>query len=230
MFLNKTLKKARIFLILLSLLPQIPGFSQQFLIKGFIKDALSDERVPFASISFINSGAGKLSDSAGIFAFRLAEWPANDTLLVTYVGYKDYKLFLSPQLLQRADSTKTLDLVINLERGKLINEVVVRQKIDRGYLMWKRIVKHKPKNDRYRFRNFSYEMYNKLELDLNRINKDKMKEMGLLKPFGFIFDNVDTSEGPLFYLFTLQKPFLIFITRKVLSKQEKLLKAVKRKA
>jgi hypothetical protein len=194
----KTLKNARILLLLLALLLQIPGISQNFLIKGYIKDALSDERVPFASISFIKSGAGKLSDSAGAFTFRLSERPVDDTLLITYVGYQDYKLAFSPELLQRADSTKTLDLIINLQRGKVINEVVIKRKIDRGYLMWKRIVKHKPDNDRFRFRNFSYEMYNKLELDLNRVNKDKMKEMGLLKPFGFIFDNVDTSEGPPF--------------------------------
>lgn len=227
MFLNKTLKKAHTWFILLALLPQIPSFSQQFLIKGHIKDALSDERVPFASISFIKSGAGKLSDSAGTFAFRVPEWPVNDTLLVTYVGYKDYKLFLSPQLLQRADSTKTLELVINLERGKLINEVVVRQKIDRGYLMWKRIVKHKPENDRYRFRNFSYEMYNKLELDLNRINKDKMKEMGLLKPFGFIFNNVDTSEGPPFLPVYLTETISDFYYQKSPFKTREIIKGSK---
>lgn len=188
---------------LCALLLLLPGFlplsavqAQGKIIKGYIKDALSDERVPFASISFVHSGNGKLSDSAGNFIFHFDEWP-QDTLVVTYVGYKDYKLFIDTALVHRAVHNQ-LDIVINMDRGKIVAEVVVKRKIDRGYLMWKRIVKHKKENDRYRFNNFAYELYNKMELDLNRINKDKMKQMGLLRPFSFVFNNVDTSEGPPF--------------------------------
>ncbi|MBC7902471.1 MAG: carboxypeptidase-like regulatory domain-containing protein, partial [Gemmatimonadaceae bacterium] len=179
--------------------------AQSKLIRGYIKDALSDERVPFASISFQKTGGGKLSDSAGNFAFRLDEWP-NDTLEVTYVGYKDYKIYVGPDQIRRAVNNE-LQLVISLDRGKIVSEVIVKRKIDRGLLMWKRIVRRKPANDRYRFNNFSYELYNKLELDINRINREKMKQMGLLKPFNFIFDNVDTSEG---------QPFLpVFLTETI---------------
>jgi hypothetical protein len=179
--------------------------SQTKVIKGYIKDALSNERVPFASVNFIRSNDGKLSDSAGNFIFHFSEWPS-DTLLISYVGYQDYKLFISPDLIKKAVNGQ-LNLVVLMERGKTVSEVVVRRNIDRGLLMWKRIVKHKKENDRYRFNNFSYELYNKLELDLNRINAAKMKHMGLLKPFNFIFDNVDTTEGapylPVFLTETL---------------------------
>jgi hypothetical protein len=170
--------------------------AQSKVIKGYIKDALSDERVPFASINFIKSGKGTLSDSVGNFTFRFDEWTA-DTLLVTYVGYKDYKLAIDTAFFNRAINNE-IDIVIGMDRGKIVSEVIVKRKIDRGYLMWKRIVKHKKENDRYRFHNFSYELYNKMELDLNRINKDKMQQMKLLKPFNFILNNVDTSEGPPF--------------------------------
>jgi hypothetical protein len=190
-----SLCRVRIVLLFVALLFSLASIAQTKLIKGYIKDVLSEERIPFASISFAKNGGGKLSDSAGNFIFQMNTWPTSDTLVVTYVGYKAYKLLLSPNFLNRADSNNTIELAIGLERGKLSTEVIIQKKIDRGYLMWKRIVKHKAANDRYRFKNFSYELYNKLELDLNRIKKDKMKEMGLLKPFSFIFDNVDTSEG-----------------------------------
>ncbi|MFM2361660.1 MAG: hypothetical protein RLZZ316_562 [Bacteroidota bacterium] len=170
--------------------------AQTKVVKGYIKDALSDERIPFASIQFIKSSGGKLSDSAGNFIFRFSDWPG-DTLLVSYVGYKDYKVFIGGDFLKRAVGNE-IELVIGLDRGKLTSEAIVRKKIDRGLLMWKRIVKRKKFNDRYRFDNFAYELYNKLELDLNRINKDKMKQMGLLKPFGFILDNVDSTEAAPF--------------------------------
>lgn len=166
-----------------------PAFSQKIL-KGIVKDVHSDERIPFASLHFIKSNSGKLADSAGAFIFRFDRWP-QDTLEVTYVGYQDFKFVIDPS----AITSDTVTVMVNMERGKYAAEVVVRRKIDRGLLMWKRIVRRKPMNDRYRFRNFSYELYNKLELDLKNLNKEKLGEMKLLRPFKFILNNVDTSEG-----------------------------------
>jgi hypothetical protein len=167
--------------------------AQQKIIKGIIKDVHSDERIPFASVQFKKAGSGKLTDSVGQFTLVLDEWPA-DTLEVTYVGYQDYVLPIDSSLIAKAKNN-VIEVTLALERGKYASEVVVRRKIDRGLLMWRRIVRRKPFNDRYRFSNFSYELYNKLQLDLKNINKEKMKQLKLLKNFKFIFDNVDTSEG-----------------------------------
>jgi hypothetical protein len=153
--------------------------AQSKILRGIIKDQHSDERISFASVHFKSSGTGKLADSVGGFVFRFDHWP-NDTLEITYVGYKDYKIYIDPSL-ARHDS---INLVVSMERGKYQAEVVVKRKIDRGLLMWKRIVKHKPENDRYRFDNFSYELYNKLELDLKNVNKDKLGEKKLLRHHG----------------------------------------------
>ena len=164
--------------------------AQSKILRGIIKDQHSDERIPFASIKFQKSGAGRLADSAGAFTFRFEHWPS-DTLEITYVGYKDFKIYINPALAKN----DTIQVVASMERGKYEAEVVVKRKIDRGLLMWKRIVKHKPKNDRYRFDNFSYELYNKLELDLKNVDKDKLGEIKLLRPFKFILENIDTTEG-----------------------------------
>lgn len=169
------------------------GYAQNVIIRGTVKDVHSDERIPFASLEFLKSHSGKLTDSVGNFAFGLDSWP-QDTLMVTYVGYQDYYLPIDSALLSKAVNN-VLDVSIFMERGKYATEVVVRRTIDRGWLMWRRIVRRKPMNDRYRFDNFSYELYNKLELDIKNINKDRWQEMKLLKNFKFIFDNVDTSEG-----------------------------------
>lgn len=183
--------RALVSLIILLLLFKV-SLGQKF-IKGIVKDGHSDERIPFASIQFKKTGNGKLTDSAGYFSFQLNEWPA-DTIEVSYVGYQIYLLPIDSNLLNKVQND-VLQLTIPLERGRYAEEVVVKRKIDRGLLMWRRIVRRKPFNDRYRFNNFSYELYNKLELDLKNINKDKWKEMSLMRPFKFIFNNVDTSEG-----------------------------------
>jgi hypothetical protein len=190
------LRGYRMLCIFCSFLLSVAAPAQTKTLSGYIKDGLSDERVPFASISFMRSGIGKLSDSAGNFVFHFNQWPS-DTLVVTYVGYKDYKIFIGPDFINKTTDNQ-LNFVINLDRGKTVAEIVIKRKIDRGYLMWKRIVKHKPENDRHRFHNFTYELYNKMELDLNGINKEKITHRKLLKPFNFVFDNIDTTEGPPF--------------------------------
>ncbi|MEI9913365.1 MAG: DUF5686 family protein [Bacteroidota bacterium] len=58
------------------------------------------------------------------------------------------------------------------------------------------MVQNKPRNDRYRFDNFSYELYNKLEVDIKNLN---FKKIARFKPFRaageIINQNIDSSEG-----------------------------------
>ena len=214
--------------VLLILLTPFFTAAQSKTIRGYVKDKLSDERISFASLNFIQSRNGRLTDSSGAFTFHYDQWP-NDTLEVTYVGYQDVKIPINPELVARIskDGGRTIDLVISMERGKVTSEVIVKRKIDRGYLMWKRIVKHKPENDRYRFNSFTYELYNKLELDLNRIKKEKLREFGPIRPFGFIFNNVDTSEGQPFLPVYLTETISNYYYQKSPWRTREIIKAVK---
>lgn len=181
------------FATLSCLLLSLPASSQVRTLKGSIRDAHSDEAIPFASMRFLKSKAGRLSDSAGNFTFRFEQWPLQDTLEITYVGYQDYLIPIDSAFLSRAKDN-SINITIQLIRGKYTGEVVVKRKIDRGLLMWKRIVKRKPLNDRYRYDNFSYELYNKLEVDLKNVKADKMQKLPVIKNYGFIFNNVDTTD------------------------------------
>jgi hypothetical protein len=183
--------------LLICILLSLSTLAQTKVLKGIIKDAHSDERIPFASIEFKHQKSGKLSDSAGSFRFHFNEWP-KDTLVISYVGYQPFQLAIDSLLIQRA-SNNVIDISILMERGKY-EAVVVKRKIDRGLLMWKRIVRHKPKNDRYRFRNFSYELYNKLEIDLKNIKKEKWEKLPFIKQFNFVLNNIDTTEEGVPYL------------------------------
>jgi hypothetical protein len=165
--------------------------AQSVVLKGVIKDAHSDERIPFASMEFKNSKSGKLSDSAGQFAFRFSDWP-QDTLVVTYVGYATFFLPLDSALWSKAVNN-VVDVTIMLERAR-IEAVVVKRKIDRGLLMWRRIVRRKQFNDRYRFDNFSYELYNKLEVDIKNVKKEKWEKLPVIRRFNFVLNNIDTTE------------------------------------
>ncbi len=194
----------------------------QKVLKGTVKDRHSDEPVPFASVQFKKSGIGRLADSSGSFMFTFQNWP-EDTLLITSVGYQDYEVFIAPE----SRSGDTLSLLVKMEPGKFNIGVVVTKKVNRGLQMWKRIVKNKPKNDRYRFNNFSYELYNKLELDFKNVNKERLGSVKLLKPFNFILDNIDTSEGSTFLPVYLTEAISDYYFQKNPVKRREVFKAVK---
>ena len=161
---------------------------QTKLLQGLVQDASSEERIPFASVQFGSSSTGKLTDSAGQFKFYLSNWPS-DTLLITCVGYQPFRVLLD----RKKDS---IQLLVNLERGTYSEGASVKVKVNKGLLVWRKIVENKPRNDRYRFDNFSYELYNKLELDLKNINFQKFGKLKPLKPVtDLINQNIDTSEG-----------------------------------
>ena len=152
---------------------------------GVIRDMHSDEQIPFATVKFQRSTIAKLSDSAGNFTFHLSRWPS-DTLLISYAGFEDNYTLI--------DTTQSkLELQIKMERKRNAYEVVVKSKVGKGLLLWRRIIKHKEDNDISNFDSYSYEAYNKLELDLNHVNVEKMQK-GILppKPFKFILNNIDT--------------------------------------
>ena len=162
--------------------------AQQKSISGVVKDIHSEEPIPFASVQFKNSGIGKLTDSAGTFTFYLNEWPS-DTLEITCVGYQPFNYSIDKNKISLLAS-------INMERGTFNEGAQIRTKINKGLFVWRKIVEHKPKNDRYRFENFSYELYNKLELDLKNINFEKLGKFKPLRPISELINaNIDTAEG-----------------------------------
>ena len=164
------------------------SFAQQKIIGGFVRDANSEEPVPFASVNFRGTTVGTLTDSSGHFRLFVRQWPS-DTLELTCVGYQPYRILLNG----KGDS---LTLSILLERGTFNEAVKLKTKVNKGLFVWKKIVQHKPENDRFRFDNFGYELYNKLELDLKNFNFGKIGKFKPLRPVtDLINQNIDSSEG-----------------------------------
>lgn len=196
-------------------------FGQNKIIIGNARDQHSAESVPFASVRFRNAHNGALADSSGGFAINVPR--GNDTLEITSVGYQDFYLPVN----WNSIAGDTLHINANLVPGKLTSVVTLKVKVNRGLILWRRIVAHKPMNDRYRFNNFSYEIYNKLELDLKNINKDRLAEAKLLKPFSFILDNIDTTEGVSFLPAYLTEAISNYYYQKNPVKRREVFKAVK---
>jgi hypothetical protein len=193
--------------------------SQTFIIKGDVKDAYSEEPIPLASVILLQKKSGLLTDTSGQFIIKLNSFPKDDTVSISYVGYQPKKIALGGKV------RDTIYLMIRLERGSMPKEVVVKSKHSKGWMLWRRIVKRKSLNDRARYENYAYEIYNKLELDMNRINFDRFKNIRLLRPFGFVIEQtVDTisEEKPFLPIFIAETISDFYYQQKPLRKREEI--------
>jgi len=183
----------RIFTSFLFLFIVVNSFSQRKVIVGHIRDKQSDEPLPFASARFKLSGHGVLTDSSGKFILEIEKPSPKDSLIISSVGYKVLSIAVS----SFADSVQ---LTCKLELQASTNEAVVKSKYSRSLWFWKRIMKYKPIHEKTLWDNYSYEIYNKLEVDLENVNAKQLSKNVLLKPLNFVFDFIDSTSE--------EKPFL----------------------
>lgn len=178
-----------LFMVLLTgILTPCHLWGQMLKVQGIVKDAHNEEPIPFASVELNEVQRGMVTDSAGAFSLEYKPGSKSDSLIITYVGYRRKAVTLT--------GTPGTLLVISLERAEGSN-VIIKTKANWGLILWRKVVKHKPANDSRKYSSYAYELHNKLELDLNRVNKEKLKDIKLLKPFDFILNNMDTSESGL---------------------------------
>ncbi|HTN44905.1 MAG TPA: DUF5686 family protein [Flavipsychrobacter sp.] len=175
-----------------------------FDIGGVVLDKNTGEGIPFATIFFPKSEVGTSADLDGNFSIKTAALPS-DTLRIEAIGYEStYKIL--------TDAKKSYGFYIELSRSdNLLREFVLRPGEDPAIELVKNIIRKKADNNPDRTENYRYEVYNKLEVDLERLSKSQFEKLPIpyMKRFSFIYDNLDTSaEG---------KPFLPFYFTETLS-------------
>lgn len=173
----------------LFILLSYPVSAQQKIISGTIRDKNTNEPIPFAAVQFMGTTEGATTNEKGAYLFKLNNFPG-DTLIVHVIGYTVRKLPINQSL-----SSQTINFI--LTRGAYsLREFVIHGGINPALILLHKIILHKPQNDNERLNSYKYTAYNKLEVDLDKINKNKLIHSGLFKPFAFIFHNIDsTSEG-----------------------------------
>ena len=184
MYLSKK-KCIKVFLLIGTFLICSQLWAQRGSIRGKVINDFTKETVPFASIFWKKAGFGITSDSAGNFIIKFSHHPI-DTLIVSYVGFTDVlKSFASS-----SKDTSNVELVFTTL--KLSHTVEVKSKFNKGLRWWKLIVANKSKNNPYKYKNYAYELYNKMELDLNNVNRKYFTDKKLLAPFVFLLNNIDS--------------------------------------
>ena len=143
-------------------------FSQQYTIKGKIFDVRSKEPIPFASVILKGTTVGTNTDFDG--NFTLTTDKTSDSLIAIYIGYTR----MAAPLKKGVSQTINIPFYA-LEEGITLNEVVVKAGDNPAHRIIKLAIAHKVMNDKARLKSYEYEVYNKIEFDLNNIPK-KLKD------------------------------------------------------
>jgi len=176
------------------------AWSQNTKVSGKVQDALTNEPIPFANVAFKGTFVGTVTDINGNFSIDSDK--ATDSLTASFVGYKPVTLGITK------GKSQTVNFLLRASEIELV-EVEIKAGENPANILLRKVIDNKDLNDRNKLDFFSYELYNKLEFDLTDIPPD-FKEKKLIKPFSFIFENVDSSV-------TNSKPFLPFFITETIS-------------
>ncbi|MCF8228945.1 MAG: DUF5686 and carboxypeptidase regulatory-like domain-containing protein [Bacteroidales bacterium] len=173
-----------VLLAVLILMAVINLQAQKTKIMGRVTNAVTGEAIPFANIIIKGSSVGATTNFEGEFSIETRDLK-KDTLLATYIGYHPYKTKIRLNVFQ--------EINIQLEPANiLLDEVEILPGENPAEILLRKIIENKEENNKQNFEAYQYEVYNKIQLDINNIT-EKLKDRKLLKPFRFIFDYVDTS-------------------------------------
>lgn len=170
----------------------IAGFtaSAQTRVKGFIRDAVTQQPLQFVSVVF-KGGKGSLSDADGSFYIETSN-PKWTTLEFSYTGYK--------KVSRTVIFGKEQELNIELELEEM-KEVVVttnkrgkyRNKDNPAVELIRKVIEHKSSNRVTSYDYVQYQQYEKMEFSLTN-KPEKLMNNRLLKNYKFILENQDTTK------------------------------------
>ncbi len=162
-------------------------------ITGHVFDKNTRETLPFAHVRVPRSTIGEPTDLDGNFTL-IVENPPVDSLVITAMGYQPWKMRLDPKRLVQ-------ELHIELERAENeLKEVVIKPGLDPALKLMRKVIAAKPRNDPDRLDAYRCELYNKLEVDIQRLSRAQFEKLPGMKAFSFIYDNYDSTSDAIPFL------------------------------
>ncbi len=183
-----TKKITLLFIAFIAFLPF--GISQNITIKGKVIDADTKETLPFCRISVEGIKSETASDIKGDFLITLTA-PAR-FLTASMIGYDTLRRKLTNEANQ--------DILFELKASdQTLMEVVIYAGENPSHRLVKGIIKNKPINRPSSLPHYQCETYTKTEFDMVNIS-EKVKKSRAMKPFAFVFDNIDSTSDEKAFL------------------------------
>lgn len=179
------------FIFSIFLLLTTVGFTQQTKVYGTVWDANTGEKMPFVKVQFKNSKIGALTDSVG--GYSIETYYATDSIQFSFNGYITFTSEV------RKDETQEINVRMTTRLSE-IQEVVIRPPDELpSTRLHKRVIAHKDINNKEKLYSYEYEVYNKLQMDVNNIGEDFTKR-NVVKRLDLVMQYLDSTENGTTYL------------------------------
>ncbi|WP_294671725.1 DUF5686 family protein [uncultured Fluviicola sp.] len=166
-------------------------YSQQTKVSGRVIDAQTGEGMPDVRVRFQNSKIGTLTDSLGFYT--LQTYYATDS--ITYM-MPEFNLVTKTV---KKDQEQVIDVKLT-EAIVDITEVTVKPPDEfPSTTLHKKVIAHKDINNKEKLSSYDYELYNKIQIDLNNIG-DKFKDRDIVKRLDVVMNYLDSIDGGKTYL------------------------------
>lgn len=178
-------------ILFLLCLIQCSVYSQQTKVSGRVIDAQTGEGMPDVRVRFQNSKIGTLTDSLGFYS--LQTYYATDS--ITYM-MPEFNLVTKAV---KKDQEQVIDVKLT-EAIVDITEVTVKPPDEfPSTTLHKKVIAHKDINNKEKLSSYDYELYNKIQIDLNNIG-DKFKDRDIVKRLDVVMNYLDSIDGGKTYL------------------------------
>lgn len=176
--------KLRLLLILTLLSTAFSALkAQKTIVSGKVIDAETKEALPFVNLIFQNTKTGMSTDIDG--NYYVETYYASDTIICSYLGYAVQKKKV------KMDQTQVINFELVSSNVEL-EEVVIKYKGNPAHAILEKVYANKAANNREKYDYYNYEVYNKVQFDLNNVTED-FKNKKIFNKFQFIFDYIDTT-------------------------------------
>jgi hypothetical protein len=156
--------------------------AQSTRIRGIVRDAENGEPIAYASVYFKGTSSVAFTNDSG--AYILETRLKVDSLSVSFLGYRTK----SEKIVRHTKQIINFNLQRNVTK---LQEVIVIPGENPAYRILRAIQKNKERNT-LKVINYQCNKYSKIQIALSNID-EKFKNRKILKPFKFVFDNVDTN-------------------------------------
>ena len=171
------------------LMPLIANAQDKVRIYGKIKDKVTEEAIPYASVRIRKTTQGCSSDNYGYFSFFANK--LQDTLVISSIGYKEVRIPLSSKtrfplnLKMETENYELAGVTIKPKREKY------KKKNNPAVILVKKITEQRNDNSPENKPFYTRNRHEKLNIALNNFSSAKESHFG--KKFSFLDQYIDTS-------------------------------------
>jgi len=176
-------------LFILFFLPLL-SWGQATTVKGSVSDE-KGEPIPFARVRFVGTKIGVLTDTLG--SFMLQSYYATDSIQVQFIGFKTKSIKI------KKDVEQSLKITLEVQSTDYKDVVVLVSNESPAVALHKKVIANKPINNKEKLDAYQYNLYNKIQIDLNNLG-DKFEKNGLVKRMDLVMNYLDSTHDGTTYL------------------------------